>query len=221
MALGFFGKLPSRADFVGKGLPESFLTPFDTWLRAVLAAARADLGGDWAEIFLNSPVWRFTLTAGLAGPDAVAGVLVPSVDRSGREFPFLVALCSPVALQPAALAAAAAGWLDRAGQAAVAAVRRGLDPAGMAPLMAALAMPPLPAATRMSATAGGWRVEEAGRLGAALPQLLDRMAAVERASLWWSDGSDRVRPTTLMIDGLPPPARFGAFIDGEWARRGW
>lgn len=221
MAVGFFGKLPSRADFVGTGLPESFLNPMDGWLRAALAEARTSLGARWNEVFLSAPVWRFALTAGLVGPTAAAGVLVPSMDRSGREFPFILALCPPEPVRPAALAAAASGWLDRARQAAVSAVRRGLDPAEVERMLAQLGRPALPTTGRAVAASGGWRVDGAGSLGAALPQLLDRCAVSERPSLWWSDGSDLAQPASLMIDGLPSPAGFAAFLDGEWTRHGW
>lgn len=220
MAVGFYGKLPSRADFVGKGLPESFLSPMDAWLRAALAEARAALGSRWNEVFLSAPVWRFALAAGLAGPAPVAGVLVPSIDRSGREFPFIVALCPPEPLRPAALAAAASGWLDRARQAAVSAVRRGLDPTEVERMLAQLPLPALPNPGPAQPAAGGWRLDGAGSLGAALPQMLDLMAAPPRPSLWWSEGSDLAQPASLMIDGLPPAAGFAAFLDGDWARRG-
>lgn len=36
---------------------------------------------------MSVPIWRFCLTAGLAGPDRIIGILMPSVDRVGRRFP--------------------------------------------------------------------------------------------------------------------------------------
>ncbi len=36
---------------------------------------------------MSAPIWRFTLSPGQAGPNTVLGVLMPSVDRVGREFP--------------------------------------------------------------------------------------------------------------------------------------
>lgn len=36
---------------------------------------------------MSAPIWRFSAAAGLAGPDAVLGVMMPSVDRVGRQFP--------------------------------------------------------------------------------------------------------------------------------------
>src|ERR1700733_13945662 len=111
---GYFGKLRNRADFVVKGLPESFLSPFNDWLEPCLASGRAALGKRWSELYLVSPVWHFTLSPGLCGPHAVSAVMAPSIDRSGREFPFIVAACWPGDFKPAGLATITADWLRRA-----------------------------------------------------------------------------------------------------------
>ena len=41
---GFYGKLASRGDFVSRGLPQSFIAPWDSWLAAGLLASQASLG---------------------------------------------------------------------------------------------------------------------------------------------------------------------------------
>lgn len=88
---GFYGKLPARGDFVRAGLPRSFVEPWDTWLAAVLAGSRALLGESWLPAWLEAPVWRFSLAPGTSGPDAVLGLMLPSVDRVGRYFPLTLA----------------------------------------------------------------------------------------------------------------------------------
>jgi len=90
--VGLFGKLPARGDFVRGGLPGSFVTPWDAWLQAALAASQARLGGDWLPAWLEAPVWRFGLSAGLCGPEPVLGTMLPSVDRVGRYFPLTLAV---------------------------------------------------------------------------------------------------------------------------------
>jgi type VI secretion system protein ImpM len=84
---GFFGKVPSHGDFVSRRLPADFVAPWDAWLQAGLADSRVRLGDGWLPIYLNSPIWRFALGAGVCGPQAWAGVMMPSVDRVGRYFP--------------------------------------------------------------------------------------------------------------------------------------
>ena len=90
-AAGFFGKVPSHGDFVTRRLPVAFTEPWDAWLQAGMADSRAKLGDDWLPIYLNSPIWRFALGAGVCGPQAWCGVMMPSVDRVGRYFPFTIA----------------------------------------------------------------------------------------------------------------------------------
>jgi type VI secretion system protein ImpM len=89
--VGFDGKLPSRGDFVARGLPGLFLTPWRAWMDSALSAARSDLGGTWEQVWMEAPVWHFVLDGGVCGPDAVMGLWFPSVDQAGRHFPLTVA----------------------------------------------------------------------------------------------------------------------------------
>lgn len=93
--VGFLGKLPARGDFVARGLPRGFAEAWDAWLAQVLTGSRAILGADWLPAWMEAPVWRFALPAGQCGPDAVAGVMLPSVDRSGRHWPLTLAAVLP------------------------------------------------------------------------------------------------------------------------------
>ncbi len=74
-------------DFFGLHLPPGFIDPWDLWLRSSLHAARSALGERWKACYMSAPIWRFTLAAGLVGTRAAQGILMPSVDRVGREFP--------------------------------------------------------------------------------------------------------------------------------------
>jgi len=89
--IGFFGKIPSRGDFVRAGLPRSFISPWDEWLQAMLPASREALGETWQDAWMEAPIWRFLIQPGICGPDAVLGVFMPSVDRAGRYFPLTLA----------------------------------------------------------------------------------------------------------------------------------
>jgi type VI secretion system protein ImpM len=87
-AIGYFGKLPARGDFVGAGVAEAFLAPWDGWCRGFLAASRDGLGAGWEPAWMEAPIWHFLLPAGACGPLAVLGVWLASMDRVGRHFPF-------------------------------------------------------------------------------------------------------------------------------------
>ena len=40
---------------------------------------------------MMAPIWRFALAPGVAGPLPMLGVMMPSVDRVGRQFPLTLA----------------------------------------------------------------------------------------------------------------------------------
>jgi type VI secretion system protein ImpM len=107
---GWFGKLPSQGDFLTRRLPSSFVEPWDAWLSAGLADWQAREPARWLEDFLQAPSQLFLLTTGVLRPDVAApatfcGVLMPSVDRVGRYFPFTLALAvQPSPADTAALA---------------------------------------------------------------------------------------------------------------------
>lgn len=88
---GFFGKIPAKGDFVGRGLPASFQRPWEEWATEALRQSRAVLGEAWEEAWMVAPVWRFCLPGGACGPDAVSGLVLPSIDRVGRAWPLVVA----------------------------------------------------------------------------------------------------------------------------------
>ena len=122
MTTGLFGKLPAHGDFVRRGLPRSFVAPWDEWLSAGIEAARATLDEGWDSAWEAAPVWRFRLSPGLCGPDAVVGVMATSQDMVGRRFPLTLAAILPGAAVPppddwfaaleAALLDARAGGMD-------------------------------------------------------------------------------------------------------------
>ena len=143
---GLFGKVPAHGDFVRRGLPSSFVAPWDDWLQAGMAQAREGLGAHWASAWDAAPAWRFALPAGACGPDAVAGVILPSEDTVGRRFPITLA-----AILPAGAAPPDAVWFDalegaalagRAGRADADALAAAIPlPGGPLPPVAAFPLP--------------------------------------------------------------------------------
>jgi type VI secretion system ImpM family protein len=88
---GFHGKLPSRGDFVGRGLPRAFTDPWTAWLNDGLRMQEGGATDAWQ----TAPAWNFTLPAGFVGPFAMAGLLLPSVDRVGRHYPLTIVVLFP------------------------------------------------------------------------------------------------------------------------------
>ncbi len=125
---GFYGKLPARGDFVRTGLPRAFTDPWDDWLRVVIAGSRTRMGEDWLPAYLESPVWRFFLPAGLCGASPAVGLMLPSMDKAGRYFPLtFAALCDASDTTDA--------WLDRCEGAGFAALEQDTPPDAIAAMI--------------------------------------------------------------------------------------
>lgn len=191
VASGFYGKLPARGDFVRAGLPRDFTDPWDLWLSGVMAASREAAGDAWLPAFLEAPVWRFVLPAGLCGARAAVGLMLPSVDRVGRYFPLTFAALfqggspagfeggSPAGLEGGSLAGTGA-WLDRYEDAGRAALERDLEPDEV------MAMLDTPAPDGAGVSVG--------------------------VSEWWTEGSPRLQPTRMALRSLPDAAAYAGML---------
>ena len=91
------------------GAPQGFVAAWDAWLQAAMLHAQSALGADWDAHYMSAPIWRFSLSPGLAGASRAMGVLMPSVDRVGRRFP--LTLMAPL---PATGRAAASHFAQKA-----------------------------------------------------------------------------------------------------------
>ncbi|HEY1935672.1 MAG TPA: type VI secretion system-associated protein TagF [Acetobacteraceae bacterium] len=183
---GFYGKLPARGDFVRAALPRDFTDPWDGWLAGVMAASRAAMGNDWLPAFLESPVWRFALPAGLCGERAVLGLMLPSVDRAGRYFPltFAALFADP---PPSADSPSAGAWLDRCETAGRAALEEDAEPDRLNDMMGR------PEMSARTDTGGNSTMQ----------------------SVWWSDGSPRVPAGRLSLSGLPDAVTYATMLGAQ------
>lgn len=87
---GYFGKVPSQGDFVSSGFGKDLTDRLDEWLRLNVRASQEEMGRGWLDAFLVAPVWKFAIAPGVLSPEAMIGVMMPSVDRVGRYFPLVV-----------------------------------------------------------------------------------------------------------------------------------
>ena len=65
MVTGFYGKIPSKGDFVQRRLDRAFTNSWDDWLQGCMDSSRARLDSDWLAKYLVSPLWRFALPPGI------------------------------------------------------------------------------------------------------------------------------------------------------------
>jgi len=158
VAVGFFGKLPSRGDFLRAGLSRGFTDPWDAWLQRVLPACRHLIGAEWDEVWCVAPAWRFALAGGQVGRAPVVGLFLPSTDRAGRHFPLTIA---------AEGAESDADFLDAVEQAGRDAIGQIIAPDLLLARLLGIA-PPAPASAVPDAVTRWWRSGSGERAGEAL-----------------------------------------------------
>lgn len=228
-APGFYGKLPSKGDFVTRRLSQKFVENWDSWLQNGLQTSQDRLGEDWLSVYMTSPIWRFALSAGVGDKDVVTGVLMPSVDRVGRYFPLTLAVTLETCPTIAGLPKQAASWYADAEEAALMALEEGSDFEDVDERIQALGVPSLVdvALPTLEESAGeaGLRlpVDPSNELMPDYVGLLGHFLSVSypRYCLWWTAGSEKVVPSMLVSSGLPSMGAFVAFLDGQWRESGW
>jgi type VI secretion system protein ImpM len=231
---GVFGKLPSRGDFISRRLPATFLEPWDQWLQGGVACSKEQLAGQWLDIYMTSPIWRFALSAGVAGQECWAGVMIPSVDRVGRYFPLTLASALPPRANPFEVMTEAADWFTKAETLLLTCLGEDFDfdafeqgLAESAQLLARCCRDPVPGQVHPAPPSphNAWHLPlpQPPDMQAIMPDLLSQAVSTVffAYSLWWTSGSDRVEPSFLVCQGLPPTEGFSALMDGNWARWGW
>lgn len=237
-AVGFFGKLPCRGDFLQRRVAREFIDVWDPWLQHCIDQSARALRDRWLGAYLTAPVWRFVLAEGICGPSAYAGVMVSGVDRVGRYFPLTIVAEWPA--QECALESACEAWqwFDAAEAVALTAPEAVDFDAFDAQVSRLAALIDTSAAeesthlrrllshndTLQGATQWHVPLSSVHSLSRAVNALAlrDLERGMRPVSLWWSDGSDDVEAAWLCTRGLPAPESFAAMLSGEWSTTpGW
>jgi type VI secretion system protein ImpM len=228
---GIFGKLPANGDFVSRRLPPDFLQHWDEWLQNVILCSKEQLGDEWLDFYLTSPIWRFVLSPNLIEQRAWGGVLMPSVDRVGRYFPLTLAAPLGAELNLPQVIERAEPWFEALDQIALSVLEEDCDIEELDSRLSDLGGPavePFERRTgagqaRQSKLAMRTQILSVDNLPSILPFVLKNVldATMRSYALWWTRGSDRVAPSMLVTEGLPPVQAFAAFLDGQWENWGW
>ncbi|MGV2871629.1 type VI secretion system-associated protein TagF [Colwellia sp. E150_009] len=94
MKIGYFGKLPGYGDFIQRNVSPDFVKQWDNWLLKSIESSRLQLGEQWRERYFNSPIWRFVISQKGLIDAPITGFMMPSIDKSGRSYPFTI-ICQP------------------------------------------------------------------------------------------------------------------------------
>lgn len=195
---GFYGKVSTHGDFVGRRLPAQLVQAWDGWLQACMQASQAQLGAGWLERYLTSPVWRFAIAPGILGPEGLGGVMMPSVDRVGRYYPLMVgAVGAPPLLE---WFQGNASWYDAIEDLA----RDSLDPSFVLERFYGAPEPALSS----DAPGTALRLPLDGATTEAIAGL-----ALQGHTLWWSEGGPFVDAAMLVCRGMPQTQVFTGMLD--------
>ena len=220
-------------------VPQGFVDTWDAWLQECLYVSRQQLGEQWLDLYLTSPVWRFVLAEGICGESAYAGVMLPSVDRVGRYFP--LTLVAPLETGTCILEAACGtgrAWFDAAEELAL----RALDAtdldlqafdadvdalqglAGYAGLALSNQLMGLLGQSGFARSGSSWHISMPGETPQSAANAfasLELQRTFRPCGLWWTQGSQAVQPGWLVTTGLPTPTAYVAMLSGQWRRAGW
>lgn len=199
---GAFGKIPSLGDFLRFDLPQSFVGAWDRLLQDALPRVRGTLGQRWNACYSTAPIWRFTLTAGLAGPQGAQGIVMPSVDRVGRLFPLTIAATLPAGRSAVQAHLAATPTFEALELIALDALDDAMTLAQLTERVRAVRLPDMQSTPIFAAGSGFLAVTMpgGGEPGHALAAH-EAAARFHRPSVWTAalDGDTRM----LLVNGLP------------------
>lgn len=225
-APGWYGKLPFLGDFAGRRLPTSFVSTWDDWLQNVIYGSRALLDDTWLPRYLTSPIWHFFLPPGICGNHAWVGLLMSSVDRANRHFPFTIAQAFDAHSLRTLPCSAIADWLTNVEQIAVSM----LDLDGSIDLLEQRLSAQSAPAENLNSDDTLPRVASdlasyiEASLTVAAADLVPLLAAAaqqsaaapdSRLSLWWTPGDEYNPGIACAWRGLPSAERYAAMLSAS------
>lgn len=188
-ALAWYGKLPSRGDFVSRGLPRSWSRSWDEWLQRGLAlAARQPGAASLRERLQAMQPWACAFGPVLPGEPMWLGAVVASCDRVGRIFPTLLAEAYD---EPVLNSVSIAALLDRAGEFADWLIEVNREPVSLKEFERG--------AGELSSAA--WEVGASEHCDGGFQRL--REACPSARSFWWRL-DDGVEPPAALAEDWPP-----------------
>lgn len=227
--IGLYGKLPAYGDFLTRNLTGDFVQPWDEWLQYYVSASREQIGDDWLDVYLTSPIWRFVLSTGVIDGQNWAGLVMPSVDRVGRYFPISIVRAFSPHLSPVHFLFSEQAWYDQIESLGLLALEESLDVDEM--IVSADEVPlndqeAYQATTHLGEMGGyimGFANTDREALNAGLPYMLNASLSADLSSfsLWQTSGSELIAPSLFCCQGLPPVGSVAAMIDGQWQARNW
>jgi type VI secretion system protein ImpM len=224
MTPGFYGKIPTKGDFIQRRLDRAFTAGWDSWLQSGMDSSRALLGESWLGHYMVSPLWRFALSPGILSSKTIVGVIMPSVDTVGRHFPLTLAVELADMANLYQVAIENDEWFESLEDIALSTLESDFSLESFDQQLQEHAFisnvtpsSPLPRAEgRVGWTHDGACCKTLLSAGLAAQLGVQTAAAFKCPSYWWTAGSDTIPASFLTYEGLPPPVDYASFISGDW-----
>lgn len=216
---GYYGKLPLRGDFIQRNLDSDFITSWDNWLQSVIARSRETLGEQWLNYYLVSPIWRFYLPTD--NGIVYCGVMLPSVDKVGRYFPFTLASIVDQKSTAEQYILNNQQWFNQAEDLALQALDESISLEQLnfsldslnQQLMVRDTLEQLPPVRNFRIP-----LKDSNNLSDAFSQL-NRVLPTSTSqpySYWWTAGNEQIAGNLLCSDKMPDDNMYTAMLDGQW-----
>jgi len=229
LQMGLYGKLPAYGDFISRNLSSSFITPWDEWLQHFISGSQEQIGEDWLNIYLTSPIWRFTLSPGVIDNNMWAGLMMPSVDRVGRYFPVTIVKPFHSNVAPVNFMLQQTDWFDTVEALCLTALDESIDADELVAAIDEVKISsnenyhPTYNLGEMGPMLFGLQSAQSEHTNDALPYMLNAAltTGLSSFSLWQTAGSELICPVLFSCQGLPPIGGIGSMLDGQWQQRNW
>ncbi len=216
---GYFGKLPLRGDFIQRNLDQTFVTLWDQWLQSVISTSRTTLDEQWLDNYLISPVWRYFIK--LDDKSSYAGIMLPSIDKVGRYFPFTIAIALSKDEDSMQFIEKNKTWYDQAETIALQALAEQIDFVQLNQAVDNLTLiETIDHAKAFEETSKAYRIDLSNNytleMGLSRLQAKLCMPLQQSSSFWWNQNTEQADGNLLCCTGLPDDNIFVAMLDGQW-----
>ena len=227
--MGLYGKLPAYGDFLVRNLSAEFINPWDEWLQHFIAGSKEQIGENWLDIYLTSPVWHFTLSPGVIDNKTWAGVMMPSVDRVGRYFPVSMVKPFSSSVCPVSFMHDQHAWFNELEKHCLDALDGRIDVDELIEITTGIEISlrqdyqPTYHLGETGPMLIGLSTSDPIQINNAVGYLLDAAltANLKSFSLWQTAGSELIGPVIFSCQGLPPIGGIASMMDGKWQERNW
>ena len=211
-------------------LPRSFIEPWDDWLQQAINTSKMQLGENWLDLYLTSPIYRFVLSPGICSDHCWQGLMMPSVDRVGRYFPMTLCRKNEPGTNPLTQVLNEKAWFGHAEQLIKWTLENDFDTHKFNEQLNELEIDTVVVDSQQETEnsqnqhlALRWSIEPEMDLITRMPEMLNKVLhkCSFAYSAWWTDGSEEVEPSILICQGLPPLDSAAALLDGNWDQWGW